>query len=91
MTNDENKTDTKSIWLLLLREGGHWTADEIATALQVTTVDDWLYRVVHQMAKRGHIRRHEKPCERLSYSVDKTCKVPMYLRVGDLLQAGAEL
>jgi predicted ArsR family transcriptional regulator len=86
----ENDTTTKRVWLLLLKEGGHWTATELAKELNVEA-NDWLFRAVHLMAKRGHIRRHEKPCERLSYSVDKTCKVPMYLKVGDLLQAGAEL
>jgi Fe2+ or Zn2+ uptake regulation protein len=90
MTEDETKTDTKSIWLLLLKQGGHWTVDEIATALEADS-SDWLYRVMHMMSRRGHIRRHEKPGKFLSYSVDRTCKVPMYLRLSDLLDAGVSV
>lgn len=84
---EDSKIETKEIWLLLLKEGGWWGAGEIANELGGHY--DYVCRVIYQMCTRGYLKRHERVAERIAYSVDKTCKVPLKLKVSDLIEAGA--
>lgn len=87
-TEELEKVNARSIWLLLLAEGGRWKVSEIATELGASD-PDLVHRFAHQMWKSGHLRKHVCPGEKLQYAVDKTCKIPMQLTMGDLMNAGA--
>lgn len=87
-TEDEAKVSTRAIWLLLLKEGGRWSVNEISTELGYGD-PGLLCRFTHQMCERGYLKRHKQPGERHQYSVDRTCKIPLSLTMGELMDAGA--
>jgi DNA-binding HxlR family transcriptional regulator len=88
MTETDDKITTRAIWLLLLKEGGRWSVNEIGSELGAAD-PSLLCRFMHQMCERGYLRRHTSPRERHQYSVDRTCKIPLFLTMGDLMDAGA--
>jgi predicted ArsR family transcriptional regulator len=81
---DDGVPRTRAIWLLLLTEGGRWTVAEVANELGVDT--NHVCQYVAQMAGRGFLRRFEG--KKLQYAVDKTCRVPMFITMGDIMGAG---
>jgi predicted transcriptional regulator len=87
MRNADQLIETRAIWLLVLREGGHWPCREIAAELGVT--GDLVSRYISTMAARGFVRRHDG--SPLKYSVDKNCRIPMDVTLADLMDAGVQV
>ncbi len=74
------------IWTHLAKEGGRWTTGELSKSL------DGLNGVrlgctLRTMARCNLIVRYETNAG-LQWGVTKSCRLPKFLTVGDLLQAG---
>lgn len=87
MSEEQPSVTTRSIWLTVLRGGGKWSVFEIAEELGGSS--DMVCRYINQMSERGYMRRHKATGKRLEYSVDKTCKVPQFLTMGEIMEASA--
>jgi Mn-dependent DtxR family transcriptional regulator len=83
MTEELTGVSTRSIWLTVLRGGGRWNVVEIAAELDGST--DLVCRFINQLSTRGYIRRHKAEGKLLEYSVDKTCKIPQSLTIGEVM------
>lgn len=87
--DDEARLETRVIWLLLLKEGGRWSAAEIAVHLE--SDPEYVSRFASVMKSRGFLRRHERGATRkkFEYSVDRSCRIPRAVTMGDLIDTGA--
>lgn len=86
MTEEQGNVTTRTIWLTVLHGGGRWSVAEIAAELEGGS-SDLVCRFIRQMSTRGYLRRHQAEGKRLEYSVDKTCKIPQYLTMGEVMEA----
>ena len=80
---------TKAAWLFLLREGGRWTAVDIADELGDSNQE--VMQMIAAMVSGGLVRRYEKqkPCAYLTYGVTAACKVPRGVTIAELAECGA--
>lgn len=77
-----NLTDfNRTIWLILLQEGGYWTSAELATRAGFNPPA--VYRALHDMLRRGLIASQDQG-RRKGYGVTGTCLVPLGLRVAEV-------
>lgn len=83
-----NHTHTKTIWLLLLREGGLWTPKEICEALPDIELAH-AGRTVSNMLRAGYIKAYPiRPGGHNRYGITGDCEHPRGLQVKDWVSLG---
>ena len=80
----EGKTLIGQVWLLMLREGGRWSATELADSLGLKRPN--VLMTMHAMALRGYAVRHGEAGS-YSYGVTGSCKVPNGVTLEDIRAA----
>ena len=76
---------TRTLWLHMLKEGGRWTATELAA--ETRTDRRQADRLLRQMATIGHAVKFEG--EPSSFGVTPDCRVPREVTLADLHRAEA--
>lgn len=84
-------TIISKIWLHLVKEGGRWTAPELAAALELKSAQ--VMSAVNAMYLRQYIQRHDVPgavggTAQYQYSVTAKCVTPAGLPLQYLFDAG---
>lgn len=77
---------SRSIWLMLLKEGGRWTNAEIAVDVRCPKVNEY----TRQMVESGSLVRYEGAAG-FAHGVTEECMVPRGLRLSDITKAKGPL
>lgn len=78
---------TRDVWLLLYREGGIWTMAEIRDALPELTGPLQVPGALLNMTDRGFVLKHGSKATGVKYRVNRACRIPQGISLGDLLDA----
>lgn len=80
--------ETKRIWLLLLKEGGRWSAAEIAQKIE--DFGDDMSGTLANLVSRGYLRRiaKDESNSRVQFVVTPVCKVPRDVTLRELMECG---
>jgi hypothetical protein len=75
----------KAAWLLMLGEGGRWSAKEISTKLGQD-----LHSHLYRMTEQGCVARYpSSDDEPVQFGVTNDCKVPLGVTMKEIMEAQA--
>lgn len=83
--NNDRTGIAQRIWLLMLKEGGRWSAAEIADKLNDHTL--MVSQNVASMVEFGSVCRYEKTtaADRVRFGITPDCKIPRGVSISDIL------
>jgi predicted transcriptional regulator len=84
---EDDSLSTKTIWLLILSNGGRWGVGEIAQELGSTS--EKVCNFIGMMAARGFVKRYPRSegRKRHEYAVDGSCRIPMAVTMKEIMEA----
>lgn len=86
---DEQAQFAGRLWLLLLKEGGHWSCSDIADELRVEA--ETVRYTMRALHTSGYVQRFDSATEKgpIRYGITAACKFPRAVTFADVLAVGA--
>lgn len=86
--SDDSRGITRRIWLLLAKEGGRWSTEDIASELMEVNLT--VHQTCSEMVRTGTVVKYERDEQhkRIRWGVTPVCKVPGGITVRELDACG---
>lgn len=83
---DRTKFTNAAVWLMLLKEGGRWSAAEVGERVGMDqTAAATNLRFMEEFGTVKRWARGDKPTDRVRFGVTAECKVPRGVKLSDIL------